>query len=172
LTSSRGGTFAGLTSVDAANKKLTFASGDLCGLNTAGSSNRIKDISASGSLPTTLQRMRIIHYFLDANGLLRRRVFGDRGAAFRDNIVAEHVTAVQFVYSLALESGGNPVQPTSLLTTPEHQVNISQVEVRVTVETPHALHNSMKPLLSTATSTSLRNMQFRQALQPRASPSP
>ena len=172
LTSSRGGTFAGLTAVDATNKTLTFANGDRCGLNSTGANNRIKDISASGTLATTLQRMRIIHYFVDSNRLLRRRVFGDRGPAFRDNIVAEHVMGVQFVYSLALAAGGLPVQPTSLLTTPEQQVNISQVEVTVTVETPHALHNNLKPLLSTTTSTSLRNMQFRQALQPRPSPTP
>jgi hypothetical protein len=158
--------------VDAANKKLTFASGDAYGLNSAGSNNRIKDISASGTLSTALQRMRIIHYFVDSNGLLRRRVFGDRGVAFRDNIVAEHVMGVQFVYSLAIDSGGNPIQPTSLLTTPEQQVNISQVQVTVTVETPHALQNNLKPLLSTSTSTSLRNMQFRQALQPSATPTP
>jgi hypothetical protein len=172
LTSSRGGTFATLTSVDVPNKKLTFASGDPCGLNSAGANNRIKDISASGTLSTTLQRMRIIQYFVDSSGLLRRRVYGDRGAAYRDNIIAEHVLGVQFVYSLALDSGGNPVQPTDLLTTPEQQVNISQVQVTVTVETPHALQQGSKQQLSTTTTTSLRNMQFRQALQPAASPTP
>lgn len=166
LTSSRGGTFATITSVDVANKKLTFAAGDACGLNTAGANNRIKDISVGGTLATTLQRMRIIQYFVDSNGLLRRRVYGDRGAAFRDNIIAEHVLGVQFVYSLALDSGGNPVQPTNLLTTPVEQVNISQVQVTVNVETPHALQNGSKQQLSTTTSTSLRNMQFRRALQP------
>lgn len=167
LTSSRGGTFATLTSVDTANKKLTFANGDTCGLNSNGANNRIKDISASGTLPTTLQRMRIIQYFVDSNRILRRRVYGDRGAPFRDNIIAEHVLGVQFVYSLGLDSAGNPVQPTSLLTTPVQQVNISQVQVTVTVETPHALlHNGLKQQISTTTSTSLRNMQFRQALQP------
>ena len=172
LTSSRGGTFTMLTAKDATLKTLTFASGDICGLNNSGTTNRIKDISSSGTIPTTLQRMRIIQYFVDSNGLLRRRVFGDRGTAFRDNIIAEHVLGVQFVYSLGLESGGNPVQPTSLLTTPEQQVNISQVQVTVTVETPHALHTGVKAQLSSTTSTSLRNMQFRQALQPAPSPTP
>lgn len=167
LTSSRGGTFATLTAVDIANKKLTFGNGDTCGLNSTGTNNRIKDISASGTLPTTLQRMRIIQYFVDSNKILRRRVYGDRGAAFRDNVIAEHVLGVQFVYQLGLDSGGNPVQPTSVLTTPVQQVNISQVHVTVTVETPHKLlHNGLRQQLSATTSTSLRNMQFRQALQP------
>jgi hypothetical protein len=79
---------------------------------------------------------------------------------------------VQFVYSLGLDSGGNPVQPTSLLTTPAQQVAISQVEVTVTGETPHALPSGSKQQMAMTTSTSLRNMQFRQALQPTASPIP
>lgn len=170
LTSSRGGTFAALTAINAGAKTLTFASGDICGLNTAGANNRIKDISSSGTIPTTMQRMRIIHYFVDANGVLRRRVFGERGAAFRDSIVAEHVRAVQFVYSLGVDSGGNPVQPTDLLNTPQDQINISQVQVTVTVETPHNVLQSGKAVLSSTTSTSLRNMQFRQALQPSPTP--
>lgn len=172
LTSIRGGTFAAITSVNAGNRQLFFASGDFCGLNSAGANNRIKDISASGTLPTTLQRMRIIQYFVDSNRLLKRRVFGERGTPYRDNIIAEHVLGVQFVYSLGLDSNGLVVQPTDLLTTPVQQVNISQVQVTVTVETPHGLEKSLQPLLSTTTSTSLRNMQFRQALQPKPTPTP
>lgn len=174
ITSQRGGTFGAITNVDATNKRLTFGAGDFCGLNTAGANNRIKDISANGTIPTTLQRMRIIQYFVDSNRLLKRRVFGERGAPFRDNTVAEHVLNVQFVYSLGLDSNGNPVQPTSLITTPTEQVNISEVEVTVTVETPHVLlQNGVRPPpLSMTTSTSLRNMQFRQALQPTPTPTP
>lgn len=172
LTSSRGGTFAAITAINTGLKQLTFANGDFCGLNVTGASGLIKDISGGGTLPTNLQRMRIIHYYIDSNNLLKRRVFGDKGAAFRDSVIAEHVLSVQFVYSLGLDSGGNPVQPTSVLTTPEQQVAISQVEVNVTVETPHALPKGQHPMLSSTTSTSLRNMQFRQALQPTASPTP
>jgi prepilin-type N-terminal cleavage/methylation domain-containing protein len=174
LTSSRGGTFATITAVNASSKTLSFANGttDFCGLNSPGANNRIKDISASGSIPTTLQRMRIIQYFVDSNKLLRRRVFGERGTPFRDNVIAEHVLAVQFIYSLGLDSNGLPVQPTDLLTTPVQQVNISQVQVTVTVETPHGLDKNLQPLLSSTSSTSLRNMQFRQALQPAPSPTP
>jgi Tfp pilus assembly protein PilW len=172
FTSSRGGTFGALTSVDATIKKLYFASGDRSGFNTT-TNNRVKDISASGTIPTTLQRMKIIHYFVDANKLLKRRVFGDKGAAFRDTIVAEHVLGVQFVYSLGLDSNGDPVQPTDYITTPTQQVNISQVQVTVTVETPHVNQSGVRPPpLSSTTTTSLRNMQFRQALQPTATSTP
>lgn len=172
MTSLRGGTFAAITNVDVSNKKLKFESGDYCGLNTSGTNNRIKDISSGGTIPTTLQRMRIIHYFVDGNKILRRRVFGERGAPYKDTIIAEHVLSVQFVYSLGLDSNGNPVQPTSVITTPVQQVNISQVEVTVTVETPHVTMRNLRPTLSSTTSTSLRNMQFRQALQPKPSPTP
>jgi type II secretory pathway pseudopilin PulG len=172
FTSSRGGTFGAITSVDVANKKLNFASGDRCGFNTT-ANNRIKDISVNGTLTTTLQRMKIIHYFIDANKLLKRRVFGEKGAAFRDTIVAEHVLGVQFVYSLGLDSNGDPVQPTDYITTPTQQVNISQVQVTVTVETPHVNQSGVRPPpISSTTTTSLRNMQFRQALQPTATSTP
>lgn len=172
FTSSKGGTFGAITSIDAGLKQLIFNNADQCGINDAGASGLINDISAAGTLPTALQRMRIIQYYIDSNGLLMRRVFGDIGAAYRDSVIAEHVVSVQFVYSLGLDSGGNPVQPTTQLTTPAQQVAISQVEVNVTVETPHALPKGDQPLLSSSTSTSLRNMQFRQALQPTASPTP
>ncbi len=171
VSSSRGGTFATLSSIDAANKTLTFGNTDAVGLYSSGANNRIKDISTSGTLPITLQRIRIIQYYVDSGKRLKRRVFGEKGATIRDSIIADHVIGVQFVYSLGLDSGGNPVQPISVLTTPEQQVNISQVEVTVTVETPHAVTAS-SALLSSTTGTSLRNMQFRQALQPKPSPTP
>ena len=172
FTSARGGTFGAITAIDTTLKQLTFDNGDPCGINVVGGSGLINDISQAGTLPTAIQRMRIIHYFIDSNGLLKRRVFGDRGQAYRDSVIAEHVVSVQFVYSLGLDSGGNPVQPTSLLTTPAQQVAISQVEINVTVETAHKNQKGDRPQLSNTTSTSLRNMQFRQALQPSASPSP
>lgn len=175
LTSSKGGTFAAITAKDATNRQLTFANGDYCGLNTTGSSGRIRDIAYSSTgtyVPTALQRMRIIQYYVDSNKLLMRRVFGDKGQAFRDSTIAEHIAGVEFLYSLGLDSGGNPVQPTERLTTPAQQIAISHVQVTVTVETPHAVQRSYQPQLSSTSSTSLRNMQFRQALQPKPSPTP
>jgi hypothetical protein len=169
ISSSKGGTFGGITLVDATNKQLTFGASDTCGLNVV--NGRIKDIAynSSGALiPTALQRMRIIHYFVTSTGLLIRREFGVVGQPYRDSIIAEHVTGVQFVYSLGIDSGGNPVQPTSTLTTMAQQTALSQVEVNISVETPHVLPSGSPQPLTATTSTSLRNMQFRQALQPKA----
>ncbi|MDQ6651941.1 MAG: prepilin-type N-terminal cleavage/methylation domain-containing protein [Acidobacteriota bacterium] len=176
LTSSAGGTFGTVTSVtDIAgpNSTLTFAqgalNGDTFGLNVTGAGGRINTISGGGTLPTSLQRMRIIHYYVNSNGMLMRRVFGVKGAGFRENAIAEHVISVQFVYSLGPDDNGNIVQPVTRLTTLDQQIAVRQVEVTVTVETPHAaLQNGLRPNMSMTTSTSVRNMQFRQALQPKA----
>ena len=183
LTSSVGGTFGTVTNVTditGANSTLTFAAGssngDKFGLNVTGSGGRISTISACDStgntLPTTLQRMKIIHYYIDTTGRLMRRVFGVKGAGFREAAVADHVTSVQFIYSLGPDSAGNNVPPVNRLSTLDQQIAVRQVEVRVNVETTHTLDKGLQPELTSTTTTSVRNMQFRQALQPRPTPTP
>lgn len=175
ITSSVGGTFATVTNVvnnTGATSTLTFAqgaaSGDKFGLNVVGAGGRINTISAGGTLATSLQRMRIIHYYVNADGMLVRRVFGVKGAGFRESAIADHVVSVQFAYSLSPDANGNILQPVTRLSNLDEQIAVRQVEVTVTVETPHGIQNGQRPLLSMTTSTSVRNMQFRQALQPRA----
>jgi prepilin-type N-terminal cleavage/methylation domain-containing protein len=168
LSSSLGATFGTVTGRDTSARTLSFDVGgaDVCGLNLSGSSNNIKVISSSGTLPTSLQRMLIIHYYIDANKLLTRRVFGAQGSGFRDSVISEHVTGVQFKYSLeTTDANGNVVQPTDTLTTKAQRLGVRQVEVTVTVETPHPMPNGRSEL-SMTTGTSVRNMQFRQANQP------
>jgi hypothetical protein len=166
LNSSQGATFGTLTSKNAANRRLNFAAGDAFGLNLADPNHNIKIISVNGTLPTSLQRMKIIHYYIDDNKLLVRRVFGIRGAGFRDSVIAEHVLNVQFKYSLeTTDVNGNIVQPTDTLSNKAQRLGARQVEVTVTVETPHALANGTSQI-SMTTGTSVRNMQFRQANQP------
>ena len=177
LTSSVGGTFGTLTDIvdtTGPNSTLTFGASttDKFGLNVTGVGGRIYTISSGGTLATTLQRMRIIHYYIDSTGRLMRRVFGVKGAGFREGAIADHVTSVQFTYSLGPDSAGNNVAPVDRLSTLAQQIAVRQVEVRVTVQTPHTLEKGLQPELSSVTSTSVRNMQFRQALQPKPSPSP
>jgi Tfp pilus assembly protein PilW len=167
FSSSLGATFATLTSKDATARTLTFNNGDAYGLNLDSTSNNIKIISTNGTLATSLQRMMIIHYYVNSSAFLMRRVFGVSGAAFRDSIIAEHVLNVQLNYSLeTTDSNGNVVQPTGMLTTKAQRIGVRSVEVTVTVETPHVLQNNSRSTLSMTTSTSVRNMQFRQAAQP------
>jgi hypothetical protein len=178
LTSSLGATFGTITSIDTPGRKLSFATGaaagDPYGLNltgtVAGVVGHIKTISASGTLATSLERMKIIQYYVTSTNLLMRRVFGVPGygvvgSGFRESIVAEHVLNVQFNYALITTDALGNVTPsaTTALTTSAQQLAVRQVEVQVTVETPHAIQNGAKQNMTTTTSTSVRNMQFRQA---------
>lgn len=169
LTSTLGGTFATITAKNSSSRVLTFANGDTYGLNLTGSGGHIKAISSSGDLPTSLMRMRIIHYYVTANKSLMRREFGIKGGGFRDSIIAEHVLNVQFNYSLNIVDGnGNVAQPTGTITNIEERLAVRQVEVTVTVESPRPMQGGFQPTLSATTSTSVRNMQFRQANEPKA----
>lgn len=175
LTSALGGTFGTLTSktdTTGANSTLTFASGsaDKFGLNVAGVNNRFKVISNSGALVTSLQRMRIIHYYIDSNGRLMRRVFGVKGDGYRESAIAEHVVSVQYLYSLGPDANGVITQPVNRLSDLSQQIAVRQVEVTITVETPHTLQRALRPQMKSSVTTSVRNMQFRQALQPTANP--
>ncbi len=171
LTSSRGGAFATITNItgnDPNFRVLNFANADTYKLNLVGAGGNIQYISNGGTLPTSLMRMKIIHYYVNSDGLLMRRVFGVRNAGFRESVIAEHVLNVQFLYSLSItDANGNVVQPTATLSTTEQRTAVRQVEVTVTVETPHPLAGGTKQLSSVNT-TSVRNMQFRTARQPTA----
>lgn len=173
FSSSAGSTFAAVTAKSTSSRTLTFASGDSLGLNLSGTANNLKVISTNGTLATSMTRMRMIHYYVNASGYLMRRVFGSEClpsttcTGFTENVVAEHVVNVQFSYSLDMtDSAGNVVQPTNTLSNKSQRLGIRQVEVTVTVETPHALQSGSRSQLSMTTSTSVRNMQFRRAQQP------
>ncbi len=169
LTSALGATFGTITAKNNSTGVLTFDNNDTYGLNLTGNGGHIKAISASGSVPTSLMRMKIIHYYITSDKLLMRREIGIKGGGFRDSIIAEHVLNVQFKYSLNIVDGkGNVAQPTGTITNTLERLAVRQVEVTVTVESPKQLQGGLQPTLSGTTSTSVRNMQFRQALQPKA----
>lgn len=169
VTSSLGGTFVTITAKNSSTRVLTCANGDTLGLNLTGTGGHLRTISNSGNLATSLMRMRIIHYYITASKLLMRREIGVKGATFRDSIIAEHVLNIQLNYSLNIvDSNGNIAQPTATLSNTEQRLAVRQVETTVTVETPKALHTGSNPTISATTATSVRNMQFRQALQPTA----
>lgn len=165
LTSSIGATFGTITKIKN-RQKLTFNNGDDYGLNQKGRGGNIKTISDSGKLATSLQRMQIVQYYITSTGLLMRRVFGVQGAGFRESMVAEHVLEVNFYYSLITTDASGHATPsrTSDLNSSAQQLAVRNVEVRVGVETPHAIQNGSHQAMTATTSTSVRNMQFRQAL--------
>jgi type II secretory pathway pseudopilin PulG len=169
ITSSIGATFGQITSITAGPPaRLNFVNGDTLGLNVTGAGGMINQVSAGGTVPTSLLRMQIIHYFINSNGLLIRRAFGVRGAGYRDSVIAEHVLSMQFRYFLNLRGAdGNIVQPVTHLTNSTQQLAVRQAEVTVMTETPHAIAtNKAQAQLTMTTSTSVRNMQFRQTTLP------
>jgi Tfp pilus assembly protein PilW len=166
LTSSAGAALCVITNIDVANRQLSFVSSDIYGMNQPGAIGNIWATAGGAALATSFQRMRIIQYYVTSTGLLMRRVFGVPGSAFRESMIAEHVLDVQFNYSLVTTDASGNVTPstTTALTTSAQQLAVRQVEVRVTVETPHVIQNNLRQPLTMTTSTSVRNMQFRQAL--------
>ena len=172
ITSAVGGVFATVTDrqgVGSPTPFLVFGAGDAFGLNTLGAGGQLDVITAGATLPISICRMKVIHYYVNSNGLLMRRVFGVKGAGFTESPIAEHVVSLQFRYFLDLRDvNGNVVQPAAQLTTSQEQVETRQVEVTLTAETPRALQNGQPQQISMTTSTSVRNMQFRKSLQPTA----
>jgi hypothetical protein len=121
--------------------------------------------------------MQIVHYFVNSNGLLTRRVFGVSGAGFTDSIIAEHVTNLQFRYVVNLaDANGFVQQPVTRLINTDQQFAVRQVECTTTTETVHfvgtqntnGVLSATRQQLTMTTSTSVRNLQFREALQPQA----
>jgi prepilin-type N-terminal cleavage/methylation domain-containing protein len=143
---------------------LVFAEGDGYGLNHEGAGGLITFVSEGGTLPATLMRMNLAHYFLSADGLLVRRLFGVAGAGFRDTVIAEHLADLQLRYSLNMrDDKDNMQQPVSKLETTVQQAATRQVEISIKARTAHPLNDGQPKYLSMTTATSIRNMQFRLA---------
>lgn len=167
ITSAQGGIFVTITDregVGTPTPALVFAAGDPYSLNSGG---QLDFITNGGMLPVAICRMKIIHYYVNNNGLLMRRVFGVRNAGFNESVIAEHAISLQFRYFLNMHDlSGNVAQPEAQLTTSEQQVETRQVEATMTVETPRTLQNGLRQQLTMTAATSVRNMQFRRAQQP------
>lgn len=168
ITSSVGSTFGVVTGRNLGAQTLSFDSGDVYGLNQAIAGGPISMVSAGGTLPTSIMRMRIVHYLIDENGLLIRRVFGvGGGRGYTESVIAERVTNLQFRYILNLPgAGGLYEQPVAQLSTAQQQTALRQVETKVTTETAHAISSGARQPVTMTATTSVRNLQFRQALRP------
>jgi type II secretory pathway pseudopilin PulG len=168
FSSSKGAAFACVTTVDASTRLLTFATAGatLAAINQPDTDGPMNAVIAGGS--STMLRMLVINYFVDENNLLRKRVFGvGGGLGYTDTVVAEHVTDMQLRYILgSSDTKGNVTQPTTTLATETDQGSVRQVEVTLTTESAHAVVNGKKQSITVMAGTSIRNMQFNQALKP------
>jgi len=185
VTTQNGLAFGVITSINAATNTLVMANGDVYGLNQTianGTAPPIYTVAGLGAGPSTAAsviRMQIIHYYVNANNLLIRRVFGVQGTGFVDSVIAEHVTNLQFRYLLnKTDPNGFVPQPVRQVA-PADQLTVREVEATIAVETVRAVNavtNSNSPssmcgasangkqTICTTTATTVRNLQFRKAL--------
>jgi hypothetical protein len=113
-----------------------------------------------------LMRVQLIHYFVNADNHLVRRVFGISGAGFVDSVIAEHVTNLQFRYVLKPDSDGTILtQPTAQFDLDE-AVSVRMIEPFVEVETAYPLSNGNKEKVDGKTQLGVRNIQFLEAAVP------
>jgi prepilin-type N-terminal cleavage/methylation domain-containing protein len=159
-----------VSSVNSSTNTLTVTNGDVYSLNQTGTGTPINVVSSAGTAPSTIVRIQMIHYFVNSNNLLIRRVFGVKGATFIDNVIGEHVTNLQFRYLVNLtDANGFVPQPVSQLSTSQQQLAVREVEAKISIETLRAVNaitanNTGKQTVSSTTATTVRNLQFRQAL--------
>ncbi len=168
-----------VSAVNTTTFTVTLTSGDAYSINQTGVTSPIYTVAQLD--PTTListqavaiVRLQIIQYYVEASGLLHRRVFGIKGAGFADSIVAEHVTNLQFRYMTNIsDANGFVKQPIRVITSAE-QTAVREIETNISVETVRAVNattngnaNSGRQSISQTTATTVRNLQFRQALSP------
>lgn len=186
LTSQNSAAFGVVSAIDTTNKKVTLTNGDGYGINQNSLTSSIGQVATFvaglNTSPVAVMRLQIVQYYVTSSGLLMRRVIGVRGAGFRDSVVAEHVTNLQFRYVTNLtDSNGNVIQPMRVLSTSTQQNAVREIETTIALETVGNVNavtnaNSSSTLcgandngkqnLCSTTHTTVRNLQFREALSP------
>lgn len=163
------GRITGINTVGAASTVSFVAAGSL-GLNQPGATGPIQFVGAGNGAgistqSVSMRRVKMIHYYVNDRKELVKRVYGVAGAAFTDNLVAEHVTGLSFRYILGLNPNGTVQQPVSQMTNGTQQIAVRQVEIKIKAETTHATNfqTSTRAQDEMITTASIRNLQFRQA---------
>lgn len=165
FSSSGASAFGSVTAITVSSRTLTFADSDRFGLNKVAADGPIQLVA--GGKAATLMRMQMIHYFIDKDKLLRRRVYGvSSTGGYTDTVIAEHVADLQFRYILGQSSAnGNVAAPATVLNTETLQKQVRQVEVTITAETAHNVANGTKQKITMTGTTAVRNMQFNNHLK-------
>jgi hypothetical protein len=147
-----------------------WETGDAYGLNLQGATGDLARVAGTTnpSNPLTLYRMQIIQYFVDQQGKLIRRVYGVKGSGFADSVVAEHMTTLQFNYSLRPNGSSALIYetPTSSIAIGD-QGRVRLVTIWSSVDTANPLQDGARHSVDGAVHVGLRNMQFSEAAMPR-----
>ena len=166
ITSGGTGAFGTVTTIDTAANQIVWSEGDAFGLNRFGSTGSLGVGTNNGSSPSSLRRVNIIHYFVDAAGRLIRRVFGVQGSGFIDSIVAEHLTTLQFRYILKPSATG------VIFDQPKRQIQLLEaslvrmIEPSLSAETVYPLQDGQKRQVEGLTQIGVRNVQFLESPAP------
>lgn len=168
IISQNSAAFGVVSSVNSSTNTVVMTNGDAYGLNQTGATAPIYVVTNNGIQPASIVRLQIIQYFANSNNLIVRRVFGVKGATFTDNVIAEHVTNLQFRYLImgATDPNGFVPQPVRQLATSIQQLGVREVEATVAVESLRAVNavtanNNGKQIISSTTATAIRNLQFQ-----------
>jgi prepilin-type N-terminal cleavage/methylation domain-containing protein len=170
IVSQNSAAFGVVTTVNTSNNTVVMANSNTLGLNQTGALSPIYIVSSNGTKPASIMRIKIIQYFVNDKNLLVRRIFGVKGPTFVDSTIAEHVTNLQFRYLVNLsDPNGFVPQPVRQLSTSQQQLAVREVETTVAIETAQAINavsanDNGKQVISSTTATTVRNLQFRQAL--------
>ncbi len=165
LSNGVSGTFGTIMSKDKASNKIYWTNGDTYGLNRTGTTGSLYTVRGA-NLPMTLLRVQLIHYFVNSYNHLIRRVFGISGSGYLDSIIAEHVTNLQFRYTLTPDSDGTILEQPSDQFPLDEAVSVRMIEPFVEVETAYLLANNTKAKVDGTTQLGVRNIQFLEAPVP------
>lgn len=132
----------------------------------------IELIKVNHTQAASLTRMLMSHYFVDTNGLLRRRVFGTRGASFRDSVIAENIKEFKFRYGLqsyaATTGAATTLEFRDALDTAARISAARQVEIKITTKTAKNVNPGAAvakyPEATATTRVALRSMATRNSL--------
>lgn len=166
ITSGGTGVFGTVTSVDAASNFIFWAESDALGLNRLGTTGSLAAGTNLGASPASLRRVNIIHYFVDADSRLIRRVFGVQNANFIDSVIAEHLVSMNFRYILEPTTTGTIFLPPVKVLELDQSSRVRMIEINLAVETAYTLQDGQKRQVEGTTQVAIRNIQFLAAPVP------
>jgi prepilin-type N-terminal cleavage/methylation domain-containing protein len=166
ITSGGSGVFGTITSVDAATNVIFWAEGDALGLNRVGTTGLLAAATNLAGSPSSLRRVNIINYFVDADSRLIRRVFGVQNAGFIDSVIAEHLVSLQFRYIMEPSANGTILMPPDKDLAFDQSSRVRIIESSVSVETAYPLQDGQKRQVEGTMQVAVRNIQFLKAPVP------
>lgn len=167
ITNGATGVFGTVTRIDGGANRIFWEEGDALDLNRLGFTGNLATGTRRGSDSATLMRIAIKQFYVDADGKLIRRVFGIKGKGFIDSVVAEHLSNMEFRYTLKPSSDGTIFeQPTRRIDLSD-AANVRIIESRIRVRTAYAVSSNTPTEIEGIVQLGVRNIQFMEAPVPR-----